>query len=90
MTESELENFKKKLSESITFPSVYMFKFIVDADNRKIAILESLFGEDADIHTKQSGNGRYISITAKEVMMNVDEVMDVYRKALEVKGVIFL
>jgi uncharacterized protein len=90
MTESELESFKKKLSETMTFPSVYMFKFIVDADNRKIAILESLFGEDAEIHTKESGNGRYISITAKEVMMTVDEIMEVYRKAMEVKGVIFL
>lgn len=90
MTESELESFKKKLSETMTFPSVYMFKFIVDADNRKIALLESLFGEDAEIHTKESGNGRYISITAKEVMMTVDEIMDVYKKALEVKGVIFL
>lgn len=90
MTESELENFKNKLLEAMTFPSVYMFKFIVDADNRKIALLENLFGEDAEIHTKESGSGKYISITAKEVVMNVEEIIEVYKKAAEVKGVMFL
>jgi uncharacterized protein len=90
MTEGELEQFKKKLSESMAFPGVYMYKFIVEADNRKIALLESLFGEDAEIHTKESGSGRYISITAKEVVMDVEEIISIYRKAAEVKGVMFL
>lgn len=90
MTEADLENFKKKLLESMSFPSVYMYKFIVDADNRKIALLESFFGEDADIHTKASGHGKYISITAKEVVMHVDEIIAIYRKAAGVKGVMIL
>jgi uncharacterized protein len=90
MTEGELEQFRTKLQESMTFPSVYMFKFIIEADNRKIALLESLFGEDADLHTKESGSGKYISITAKEVFMNVDDIIAIYRRAAEVQGVMFL
>jgi len=90
MTDEELENFKQKLQESLSFPSVYMYKFIVETNNRKIALVENLFGPEADIHTKESENGRYISITAKQVVMNVEEVMDIYKRALEIKGIIFL
>lgn len=90
MTPEELEKFKQKLNETTSFPSVYMFKFIVESENRKIALVENLFDAEADMHTKESGNGRYTSITAKQVVMSVDEVIDVYKKAAEIKGIIFL
>lgn len=90
MTDKDLERFRDKLIETTTFPTVYMFKFIVEADNRKIALIESFFDENAEIHTKESGSGKYISITSKQVAMNVDEIIDVYRKAAEIKGIMFL
>lgn len=90
MTPEELEKFKQKLIETTTFPSVYMFKFIVASENRLIALVENLFGAEADMHTKESGSGRYTSITAKQVVMNVEEVLDVYIKASKIKGIIFL
>ncbi|HRH11860.1 MAG TPA: DUF493 family protein [Bacteroidia bacterium] len=90
MTEEELENFKQKLIESTVFPSVYMYKFIVESSNRNIALVENLFGEEADIHIKESGNGKYTSITAKQVEVNADEIILVYKKALEIKGIMFL
>jgi uncharacterized protein len=90
MSSEELQNLRQKLIESMSFPSVYMYKFIVETDNRKIALVESLFGAEADIHTRESENRRYISITAKQVVMSVDEIMAVYEKALEIKGIIFL
>lgn len=90
MTEEELESFRQKLIETTSFPSVYMYKFIVESEHRKIALVESLFEPEADIHTKESGSGRYISITAKQVVMNVEEVIEVYKKAATIKGIIFL
>jgi uncharacterized protein len=90
MTEEELEKFKQKLLESMTFPSVYMFKFIVASENRNIALVESLFDVEADIHTKESGKGKYTSITAKQVVMNVDEILSVYKQAASIKGIMFL
>lgn len=90
MTAEELEKFKQKLTETTSFPSVYMFKFIVESDNRKIAMVENLFDPEADLHTKESGNGKYTSITAKQVVMDVEAVIDVYKKAAEIKGIIFL
>jgi putative lipoic acid-binding regulatory protein len=90
MTDAEFDRFKQKLLETMTFPSVYMFKLIVPSENRTIALVENLFGEDADIHTIQSGQGRYTSITVKQVVIHVDEVIDVYKKANNISGVIFL
>lgn len=90
MTDEELEKFKQKLIESTQFPSVYMYKFIVESSNRNIALVENLFGEEADIHIKESGNGKYTSITAKQVEVSADEIISIYKKALEIKGIMFL
>ena len=90
MTDQEFDRFKEKLLETMTFPSLYMFKLIVPSENRTIALVENLFGEDADIHTLQSGQGKYTSITAKQVVIHVDDVIEVYKKANNIKGVIFL
>lgn len=90
MTEQELKNFKEKILETTTFPSVYMYKFIVPSENRSIALVESLFEPETDIHTKESGNGKYTSITGMQVVVNVEEIMDVYKKASTIKGILFL
>jgi uncharacterized protein len=90
MTENDLERLKSKLEETTTFPSVYMFKLIVPSENRSIALVENIFGEEADILTKESGQGKYTSITAKQVVISVEEIIDVYRRAAAIKGVIFL
>lgn len=90
MTEEELKNFKEKLIESTTFPTVYMYKFIVPSENRAIALVENLFEPETDIHTKESGNGKYTSITGMQVVMDVEEIMVVYRKAAQIKGIMFL
>jgi uncharacterized protein len=90
MTEEEWNRFKDKLIETMTFPSVYMFKLIVPSENRSIALVENLFEEDADIHTKESGGGKYTSVTAKQVVMHVDDIINIYKKASTINGVIFL
>ena len=90
MTEEELSRFSEKLKENMTFPSVYMFKFIITSGNRNIAMIETLFDPEADIKTKESGKGNYTSVTAKQVVMSVEEIVEVYRKALKIEGVMFL
>ena len=86
----DFEAFKGKLEEQLTFPSVYMFKFIVLASNQKIAQVENLFSEEADILQKVSNQGKYISITAKIVVMSVDEIIDIYKGAASIEGVMAL
>jgi uncharacterized protein len=90
MTEEELLKFRDKLAETLSFPSVYMFKFIVTSELRKIALVENLFEAGTDIHRKESGRGRYTSVTAKQVVMSADEIIEIYRKAGKIEGLIYL
>ena len=87
MDENKFTDLRKKLNETQSYPTVYMFKFILDAEHRKIALIENLFSENAEIYTKESDKGKYISITVKEVMMSTDEIIAIYTKASEIKGV---
>lgn len=84
-------NLKVKLEESLKFPSVYMFKFIVPGDLKKVAKIEAMFNtKTSQVSTKQSSTGKFISVTAKEVMNSCDEVIAKYREAEHIEGLISL
>lgn len=85
------DELRKKLEESIaSFPYIYMFKFIIKSDNKTMALVEVIFDSDADIIQKQSSSGNYISITVKQVVLSVDEIISIYEKAAAIDGVISL
>ncbi|WNH09938.1 DUF493 domain-containing protein [Thalassobellus suaedae] len=69
-----------------------MYKFIVKSDNEKIALVEALFNNiGAVIHTTESKNGKYTSISINVLMRNPDAVIDKYKEVAEkVEGVISL
>jgi uncharacterized protein len=90
MTDEELASFKKKLSDSMSFPGVYMFKFIITSEHRNIALVENLFEAEAEISTKESDKGKYTSVTARQVVMTVDEIIEIYKKAAKIPGIMFL
>lgn len=91
MDKTTFDELRKKLEESITsFPYIYMFKFIIKSDNKTMALVEVIFDDDADIIQKQSTKGNYVSITVKQVVMSVDEIIAIYEKAAEIEGVMSL
>lgn len=88
MAEGIFDELRKKLEETVkTFPYVYMFKFIVKAENRTIAMVEAIFDNDAEIIQKESAKGNYLSITVKQVVMSVEEIITIYEKAAKIEGV---
>lgn len=96
---SEKENKKEevykslleKLGTEITWPSVYLFKFIIPADNEKLAILESKFNsKEAQITIRNSRKGNFVSVSAKEMMMNPESVIERYRSVEDIEGIISL
>lgn len=89
-TNYNYEQFKVKLEQEHTFPSVYMFKFIIPADNKKMALVEALFTEEAEVLQKASSSGKYISITSKQVVMSADEIIEIYKKATKIEGLMAL
>jgi hypothetical protein len=91
MKEHTFSELQKKLEESIkSFPYVYLFKFIVKADNKSIALVQVMFGNDAEIFQKQSSKGNYVSLSVKQVVLSVDEIISIYIKASEIEGLITL
>ena len=82
-----------KLKEQLLlqeWPNVYLFKFIVPNENEKIAKVSSLFDENSTLTLHPSSNGNYMSITIREVMMSANDIIEIYEKAAEIKGVITL
>jgi len=87
---NDFDGLREKLEE-VSFPSVYMFKFIVKSDLNKIAQVESLFhSERAQITRKESSKGAYVAITVREVMLSVDEIIEIYIQSSTIEGVMSL
>lgn len=80
------ENLRKELNKIGNWPQVYMFKFIVPADNKRIALVESKFSNESVITKKESANGKYISITIKEVMLTADSIIEKYKEMEGIEG----
>jgi uncharacterized protein len=80
------ENLRKELNKIGNWPQVYMFKFIVPADNKRIALVESKFSDESVITKKESANGKYISITIKEVMLSTDSIIEKYKEMEGIEG----
>ncbi len=80
------EGLREKLSKQ-EFPCKYMFKFITSKEN-----LPQLmpFFEDAEIRTKPSSKGTYISFTAVVIMISAEEIIQRYKSLAHVDGLISL
>ena len=72
------------------WPDIYLFKFIVPNTPEMLARAAGLFGDTADIAFHESKTGKFISVSAKEMMLNVDSIIEVYERAAAIKGLIAL
>ena len=81
--------FKLKLvmDETVKFPTEYLFKFIVPSSevHHILLILKGM-----DIDERASANGKYISVSGKNVFKSSEEIIEIYKKASVIKGVISL
>jgi putative lipoic acid-binding regulatory protein len=78
---------KMVMDETMEFPSEYLFKFIVP-----VAVVHELLFilQGMDIDERASTTGKYISVSAKKVFQNSDEIMLIYKRVAVVKGIISL
>jgi len=82
---------KKKLKKDTVFPSKYLFKFIVPADENKIIQIEDMFNFKGAVITKTSSKtGKFVSVSILVVMKNADEIIQIYMEAEKVEGIISL
>lgn len=91
MENEEAKNrLRERLNEVHQWPSVYMFKFVLEPDDAKLDALLVLFPKESEVLRRYSAGGKYVSITVKEVMMNAEEIVARHDKASAIPGVIVL
>lgn len=90
----ESDFFKKlklSLEETTTFPSEYMYKFIIPTSSDKIKRIENIFNNlGAVITSKPSKNGKFTSLTIVVNMDSADQIISKYEEVGKVEGVIAL
>lgn len=80
-----------QLRDDTTWPSPYLYKFIVPASLEKIAEIEAVFNNmEARIETRDSSKGNYTSVSVRVVMESPEAVVEKYQEVSKVEGVISL
>ena len=83
--------FKQKLKETHTFPTDYIFKFIMSSNQGNIAKVYTIFANaNASFSSRDSKNGKYSSITIKTRVNDADDVVIYYRQVAAIDGVMML
>lgn len=95
MTDKNSEEFYSKLKEQLlatsTWPSNYLYKFIVLSDHEKIDRIHRVFDNmGAVIESKKSKNGKYTSVSITVNLKNPNEVISKYKEVGAIEGVISL
>ncbi len=82
---------KKSLEDTTEFPTQYLYKFIVPNQPDKIKQVEEIFNHlGAVIETKTSKKGTYTSVSIHVNMQSADQVIEKYKEAAKVEGIISL
>ena len=83
---------KSQLYETSSWPTAYLFKFIVTSDQHKVDAIESVFDNlGAVINSTASKKGNYVSISIHVVMKDPEAVIEKYKLiSRDVEGVISL
>lgn len=82
---------KGRLEETSSWPSDFLYKFIVPTDRDKIDQINKVFDNTgAVIESKQSRKGKYTSISVTVNLKNPDEVIQKYKEVGLIEGVISL
>ncbi|WP_430613673.1 DUF493 family protein [Flavobacterium sp. JP2137] len=90
-TEEFYIRLKDELEKDTSWPSEYLFKFIVPSSSEKIATIEASFdGQSAIILTKESSTGKFTSVSIRVVMTSPQFVVDKYVELSSIEGILSL
>jgi uncharacterized protein len=78
---------KRELDKNTAWPMLYMFKFIVPKSKQNQ--VTTMF-KTHELQSKESKNGNYVSLTAQMFMNSSQDVINVYKKASTIEGLIAL
>ena len=80
-------NFKNRLDEIHTWPSSYLFKFVVP-EAKKGELLSVM--PTGMVRERSSASQKYVSISLTAKMESADEVVAVYKQVAHIEGIVTL
>jgi uncharacterized protein len=86
MNDPDYNSFRERLKE-LHWPSFFMFKFIVPVEKKEEIF--NIFSSPA-VSVRESKTGKYIGITSHVFVASEEAVIDIYKQASKVEGVILL
>lgn len=90
-TDDFYKRLEKQLSDSSVWPSLYKFKFILKSDSVEITNLKNMFEDiDANISSNLSSSKNFTSITVTAKMQSANDIINKYKLASEIEGIISL
>lgn len=81
------DEFKDRLDQEHSWPTWYLFKFIVPRS--KESEVTALFPEE-EVTVKESSKGNYRSVSVKMMMDSSESVMRIYEMAYQIDGILAL
>lgn len=91
MENTSWDNLREKLNNHYSWPSIYLFKFIIPNDESKTTTLISFFQDETDkINLNSSSTGKYTSVSVHKKMNSAEEIIEIYEKATKIEGLIAL
>lgn len=87
MDDKWIDSFREKLDQHHSWPSLYIFKFIVPKGKEEE--VRKLFPNHT-VTEKPSRQGNYTSLTAQIMAPSSDVVIEVYLKASRIEGIVAL
>ncbi len=85
--EEKIQSFREKLEAVTVWPSLYMFKFIVSAEDKDL--VKEIFITH-EVKEKPSRNGKYVSLTIHMMANSAEQIIDKYLETYKIKGIIAL
>ncbi|KGK29595.1 DUF493 family protein [Cellulophaga sp. E6(2014)] len=85
------DKLKERLVETSTFPTTYLYKFIVPTAGTGVKEIESAFDDtDAVVINKLSKNGKFTSVSISLRLESAEAIIAYYKKVAGVEGLISL
>jgi putative lipoic acid-binding regulatory protein len=82
---------KERLDTSSTYPSEYLFKFIVPTTKNQLNEVKEVFDiSGVEIKTKSSKTKKYVSVSVRMNVKSSDEIISKYNAVATVEGIISL
>lgn len=85
------DKLKITLDETTEFPSKYLYKFIIPNKEKNLSKIQDIFNfGGAVIDTKTSKTGKFMSYSVLVEMPNSDLIIEKYKEADQIEGIISL